>query len=402
MKKILKQIFTPDVLTIFSTLQPDECRVVGGAVRDYVVGKLNSDIDIATTAEPETVMMRLQMAGIKVIPTGIEHGTVTAHLGSKNYEITTLRKDIETDGRHAKVTFTKSFKEDAERRDFTFNAMYLTPDGILTDFFGGEEDLEEKRIRFIGDPEERIREDFLRIFRFFRFYSMYGGGKIKPEVMDIFRRNAQFVGQLSIERITCEIFKILKTPHVEQAWSLMEKCGVLKPLNLKNADVEALQRFMVEFPFHKNPLTRLACLYHEKERTFVTQDARLNFSNKDKKFLKEVFRALKNPPHFEVPEHQTYRVGREVYSAALMIECARTANKETRETCLDYLEIVKNFTSPKFPLSGDDLKRRGFVAGPALGDMLSNIEEWWIENDFPSQKECLKQLGKLEDKVVGG
>ena len=390
----LRTLFNDTIDDLFDALEPHETRLVGGYVRDFLAtGRKSDDVDIATTAPPHVVTEKLKQAGFSVIPTGLKHGTVTAKRGDALFEVTTLRRDMTTDGRRAKVIFTLNFEEDAIRRDFTFNALYVAKDGTLYDYHGGEDDLKAGLVHFIGDTKARIEEDYLRILRFFRFYGRLAKSrKIDGATLAAIQECASLIEHLSPERITTELFKILQCNNIKKVWPQMESTGVLNAIGLKGADYLALHDFVTMFPQEKNPLIRLACMYYNKEETFVTRDPRLRYSNKEVVFLRKLFIALERPQHHFPPEQQCYWLGKDVFMAALMIEASRTTSKETREDIQRTLAYIAQFTPPVFDVTGDDLMARGVPAGPELGYKLKELEAWWVEHDFPSKTDCLEQL----------
>jgi len=397
-KQLLKQIITPELHKLFEILAPDECRLVGGLVRDYLLGQVSSDVDICTTAEPTVVIEKLTKAGIKTIPTGIKHGTITVVMNHHTFEVTTLRKDIQTDGRHAVVAFTDSFEEDAARRDFTFNALYMDLDGNITDYFKGKEDLETLTVRFIGNAESRIDEDYLRILRYFRFFARFNSTYCPEDVKQVMSDKARLVATLSVERITDEVLKILTTRNPSVAWKIMDDIGLLEQLGLHPADHASLNDLAILFPEERNPLVRIGALYNEKGKVFVTRDPKLRFSNSQSKFLKSLMKALNNIPHYTAPEHLAYRLGKDVAAAAFEIDAARSGSTDTRHDCLQASKVVKDFKTPDFPIKGADLINKGVPAGEKVGQILTEVEEWWIEEDFPGKSSCLKHLEEVISK----
>ena len=247
----------PALAAVMATLP--EARVVGGAVRDALAGRPITDIDLATPRTPEQVTKALQEAGIRVVPTGIDHGTVTAVLGERSFEITTLRRDIETDGRHAVVAFTDDWRTDAARRDFTINAMSMARDGEVFDYFGGIADLRAGIVRFVGDPATRIAEDHLRILRYFRFFARYSFGPADAAALAAIRAGASGLGTLSAERVWSELSRILAVPDPRGAVALMAELGVLDAVVSEGADAARLAR-LVEAGAPADPLLRLSAL----------------------------------------------------------------------------------------------------------------------------------------------
>ena len=221
-------LHAPDLRKVMGALGQNHCRVVGGAVRDSILGRDVKDIDIATDHKPEEASRRLKSAGIKVVPTGIAHGTITAVIDGRPFEVTTLRHDVESFGRHARVAFHSDWEDDAARRDFTINALYVDGEGKLYDYFAGQEDIAEGRVRFIGRPAERIEEDALRILRFFRFHACYGKGSPDPDGLKACEENAKKIDILSVERIRDELLKLLAAPDPAPVLAGMRKAGILE------------------------------------------------------------------------------------------------------------------------------------------------------------------------------
>lgn len=352
---------------IFDALKPHKSWIVGGAVRDYLKqNKWVEDIDIATESTPEETMSSLKKAGVYVVATGLKYGTVTAVYKGKSFEITTLRKDLKTNGRHARVVFTKDLKEDAQRRDFTFNALYLDEKGEITDFFNGIEDLKKGIIKFVGDPEQRIQEDFLRILRYFRFFAHYGEGTDHSISMDVFSRQAKGLACLSKERITDEFMKLSKKDiSLTHVIEKMEASGVLSACHLCfNGKDDAVK---------ETGLNRLLCLFLTKNSEIIEA---FRFSNKQKKFIKNVRQALSSTEPLLV---RVYKYTQEATRLAALINGEK-----------EWLMVEP----PCFPLSGKDLQERGFKEGEKIGLTLKKIEKWWMENGFPTKKECLEYLEK--------
>ncbi len=247
----------PALVSVMAVLP--EARVVGGAVRDTLAGRLVTEIDLATPREPEQVVHTLKAAGIRAVPTGLDHGTVTAVVDGRGFEITTLRRDVETDGRHATVAFTDDWRADAARRDFTINALSMTRDGAVFDYFDGIADLRAGRVRFVGDPATRIAEDYLRILRFFRFFSRYATGAADHAALSAIRAGVLGLGGLSAERVWSELSRILSAPDPCTAVGLMAELGVLAAVLPEGADPARLAR-LIAAGAPPDPLLRLAAL----------------------------------------------------------------------------------------------------------------------------------------------
>ncbi|MFT7432426.1 MAG: poly(A) polymerase [Alphaproteobacteria bacterium] len=379
-------LITPDIQDIFNALKPFESRLVGGAVRDYFLnGAIADDIDIATTALPNDVIKKLTKAGMHVVPTGIKHGTVTAIYKKKPYEITTLRKDLETHGRHATVAFTDEFKEDAKRRDFTFNALYMCENNKISDYFNGQVDLKKGTVRFIGDTETRIQEDYLRILRYFRFQGKFAAEPVfNDETLCIIKKNAPQIQTLSSERITAELLKILKSTHTSLLMKAMQNADICQHIGLPEGDTDNLNKLVNTFPTCCT-FTRFACLYQQQGTDSFLTAAKLNFSNKEKSFIKHLFHALKNVDIHKDIYKQLYLTGKDVFIACLMI-------KHRQEHVL--IHRLQAYNVPLFPVKGADLIEEGFQTGPTLGEVLKNLETWWLNNNFPQKSDCIAHLKK--------
>ena len=377
-----------------------EARIVGGAVRDALLGKPVHDVDLAVNLVPEQVITALGNAGIKTVPTGIAHGTVTAVADGKGYELTTLRHDIEPDGRHTKVEFTDDWLADAARRDFTFNALYLDGRGRIHDYFGGRADLEDRCVRFIGDPQERIREDVLRILRIFRFFAQICTLD-KPSRLDPLSYHActKLVGllpTLSAERVGHEIKRLLGAENPYPACALMDQAGVLATILPEAIRLERLKNIIRVEHGHVGPsaIRRLAALT-EGQSDGIAKRLRLSRKEGDRLALLADF----SSGHCDVRSvkqlrQKLYDHGVEAITEALFL-CASDHDVPVAE----YLEEIKRWKRPAFPIKGKDLQKIGFKEGPEMGTALKIVESWWRERDFsPDKDDCLKQAICLKNK----
>lgn len=384
----------------------DESRFVGGCVRDAILGKKIKDIDIGTTHLPTMATQLLQEEGIKVIPTGIDHGTVTAVINKKHFEITTLRRDIDCDGRYATVKFTDNWEEDAARRDFTINALSMDLSGNVYDYFGGIEDLEKGVLRFVGDSSERIKEDYLRILRFFRFYSYYGKGVIETDQIKACGDNIDGLKNLSGERIQAEMIKILNSPDPLYVISIMDQIGILK--EIIPGFTSPLEMWVFQILLENNignidrlALIRLASILIINEPTEEKVNAlsdRWKLSNDDKKYLlnilfspfviksdneiADVKRAIRLLGNEQFIEHSFLYEALEDYQHQDKKNSIQKAFKEMRE-------LAKTWNAPEFPLSGGDLLKAGVEEGQELGKLLKKAEDYWESKDYKSTKEEL-------------
>ena len=350
-------------------------RYVGGAVRDDLLGLPVSDVDFATRLMPEEVMRRLGSARIKAVPTGIDHGTITAVSDGQPVEVTTLRQDVSTDGRRATVAFTEDWKEDAARRDFTINALSADPlSGEIYDYFGGLPDLEQRRIRFIGDPLQRIAEDHLRILRFFRFHARFGADEPDSAALDACTARANDLMALSRERIADELTKLLGLPDPQLTIGIMLDGGILRPVIPeidpgRIDDLKSLIAAEVLSGLAPHALRRLAALLPRDPELADKVGARLRLSNKARK-------RLACAAHSDVsssPQTLAYRVG---------LDCAvdRLLLADRSEEAAE----ISDWKVPRLPVGGGTLIARGLAEGPIVAKTLKRIEERWIEAGFPS------------------
>jgi poly(A) polymerase len=371
---------------------------VGGCVRNLVMGREATDIDLATPLLPQEVLDRLEAAGIVALRTGIEHGTITAVVDKKPYEITTLRSDIETDGRHATVAFGQDWLVDARRRDFTLNTLLADSHGHIYDPLGcGLADALAGRILFVGDPRARIEEDYLRILRFFRFHAHYGTGAPDADALAACTRAAPFIFALSHERITNEFFKILHAENANATIDLMDRAGILHYFNFPAWEDPARDRDLMPslcaFQKYYGLISILSRLYvfadgdkdnvHKLETLLIIP----------KVFKKEMFAlaailSLPDLDHEHSLHVSLYKYGRAITAQALMFGLAkgRVANEATPAA----LAIINDWPIPEFPISGRDLLGMGLKEGPNIGRILEKLQEWWIAEEFkPNRRHCL-------------
>ncbi len=372
---------------------------VGGCVRNAVLGIPSGDIDIATIHKPDDVTARLSRAGIKSVPTGLSHGTVTAVIGGESYEITTLRRDVATDGRHAVVEFTCDWAEDTARRDFTINTLLADAEGHVYDLTGtGIKDLEAGRVVFVGDPARRIAEDYLRILRFFRFYAQYGKGAADAEALSACRDAADKISRLSRERVTQEFLKILMTSNVAQTCSLMFENNVLKAIFPTSPDFLTLDNLEKIQTFHglQDVFARIFVLVNGDRNRVIEIQKTLLFSNAQKKMLGELIKAADGSGDGS-PDALRKLVYRSGFSAGLqsaLVDAARMGM-----TRLDAVEQIKSWTPPVFPLTGRDVRAAGVADGPRTGTLLADIENWWVDSGFkPDRAACLAKLAQVMGK----
>jgi len=350
-------------------------RYVGGAVRDGLLGLPVNDVDLATRLEPDDVIRRLEEARIKAVPTGIDHGTITAVSDGHPFEITTLRTDVSTDGRRATVAFTDDWKADAARRDFTINALLADPmTGEVFDYFGGLDDLEQRHVRFIGDPLQRIAEDHLRILRFFRFHARFGLGQPDAAAVDACAQRANDLMALSRERIADELLKLLGMPDPASTVQVMLERAILKPvvpeIDIKRlADLDALIAAEREAQIEPDALRRLGALLPRDPDLAAEIATRLRFSNKAKKRL--ACSAIADPG--KSPEALAYAVGNECAVDRLLL------GGRTKEAA-----AIATWKRPRLPISGGGLIARGLPEGPIVAKTLKEIDKSWVEAGFPA------------------
>jgi poly(A) polymerase len=366
----------PHIRKIFDALGTDGVRVVGGAVRDTLIGRSVKDIDMATVWHPEDTQIRLEQAGIRVIPTGLQHGTVTAVMDGASVEITTLRRDVTTDGRHAEVAFTRDWTVGASRRDFTMNALYAAADGMVHDPFGGEADLHAGIVRFIGSAGDRIREDALRILRFFRFHAGYGRGEPEPEALEAAATLAPMLERLSVERIRDELLKLLSYDDPVPCLRAMISGGVWRHLPVGPADTAALAGYIRAeraAGFNADVIMRLAVLTGP-DRPELGRDLKL--SGREQRALASAAQGLRHGLPLSVQDLRVllYHHGLPAGKAAVLGSLA--------ESPAAFLQLLHGWQCPEFPLLGRDLMAAGVPAGPQMGALLKELEASWIASGF--------------------
>lgn len=386
---------TARVLQLLAT-DGEEARVVGGAVRNALLGLLPGDIDIATTALPDEVMRRAASAGIKGVPTGIDHGTVTLVIDGHPYEVTTLREDTETFGRKARVAFGRDWVKDAERRDFTMNGLSVDADGVVYDYVGGIADARARRVRFIGDPDQRIAEDYLRILRFFRIHAAFGAGEPDRDGYLACIRGRAGLASLSAERVRMEMLKLLVAGGAAAAVLAMAEGGLLQALigvvyTGPLATMIAIERELALAP---SSTRRLAAL-----SVAVTEDAkrvavRLRLSNAETKALDSMgHRWWRLATKDEADARRLlYRLGAERYHDRVLLGWARNGGDVASSRWRALAELPQRWTAPKFPLKAADFIARGLAEGPALGHVLTLAEDAWLAADFPLEEAALASI----------
>ncbi len=386
----------------------EEARVVGGAVRNELLHEPVGDVDIATTAPPQEVIRRAAAAGFKPVPTGIDHGTITVVVEKRPFEVTTLREDIETYGRHAKVAFGRDWKRDAERRDFTINALFLGRDGTVHDYVGGLADLDARRVRFIGDADRRIAEDYLRILRFFRFHASYGQvGPPDAAGLSACIKARAGLETLSRERVRMEIVKLLLAPHAVPALAVMVEAGLLEtvlggvPLLASCSNMIKLEQALALSP---DVTRRLGALGVQ-----VTEDAerlreRLRLTNAEYErmlLMADGWRLVSSAISESDARALLYRLGAEKYLDRVLIAWTRNWEAGAGDSRWRALAtLAQRWTAPAFPLKAADFTARGVPKGPALGAALRAAEEAWVAAGFPMERAELEKI--VEAAVAAG
>ena len=373
-----KALLTPGLLRLGKIYRDHgrDIRIVGGAVRDLVLGKEPKDVDLATDATPEESIKYLEQAGVRVVPTGLQHGTVTAVIDGEDFEITTLRIDVETFGRKANVAFTRDWKKDAERRDLTFNAMSLELDGTLYDYFGGIEDLKKQKAQFVGSADQRIKEDYLRTLRYFRFKGRLSQPEFDQNTLDAIERNAKGLEQISGERIWMEMAKILSGNNTQLLLDKIRDTGVDLYINLPPLNTESLNRIKAHTD---NAATILGGMLQKEaqvnkladdwkfsvpERELMKFIVKHKYEKFDLKIAKEMWTSKKSPNDF-------------------VLELARYFGRD------DIVRDLQAWQTPVFPVSGNDLMTMGIKAGPEMGKLLRDLERKWKDSNYELSKEEL-------------
>lgn len=394
------------------TAEGAEIRFVGGCVRDAILKRPIRDIDIATHDPPEKVMALLEKAGVHAIPTGIEHGTVTAVVDKEHFEVTTLRKDVETFGRHARVEFTDDWAADAARRDFTINALFLSPDGWIYDPFDGLQDLGAGRIRFVGDARQRIREDVLRLLRFFRFYAHYGQPPVDKDALAACRVMAPELPRLSGERVCGEILKLLAAPDPASVLRLMHGEHVLEHVLPEAHDFGRLRqlawleaRGLRREGIQPDPLRRLAASLVTDAEGARAVAGRLRLSNRQTERLVALAAPETQPdPSLDRKARRRllHRLGAELFRDLALLRWAAYRAETPRDgpwasaAWEELLDEADAWRPVDLPVKGRDVLELGVPPGPQVGEMLRRVEQWWEDNDYrPGREECLARLRLL-------
>ena len=379
---------TQRVIAALEAARPDSVRFVGGCVRNTIMGRAVDDIDIATQLEPEQTLAALEQAGIRSVPTGIEHGTITAIVDDQPFEITSLRRDVETDGRRAVVAFTKDWAEDAQRRDFRLNALYAAPNGDVIDpVEGGWNDALAGRVIFIGDADERLREDYLRILRFFRFNAWYGAG-IDADGLDACRRQREGLSKIAKERIWKELRKMFGAPSPRLAVEAMGQSGVLDVVLPEHAGADGLHDLELTEQLtgvQPDPVLRLMALLPRSALAVQQTQAALRLSNEESNRL--TMWAADNLPDPVGLRAKELRATLFWHGKQAVVDRAMLAGADVR----DLLAAIRSWRRPDFPIGGDDALAVG-LKGREIGEALSRVAKIWVDSDFYLEREDLLPL----------
>lgn len=381
-------------------------RFVGGAVRNALLSRAVADIDIATPLVPDEVMRRLKAAKIEAIPTGIEHGTITAVANGHPFEITTLRRDVTTDGRRATVAYTEDWKEDAARRDFTINALYAAPDGEIFDYENGIADLESGRVLFIGDPRARIREDYLRILRLFRFHAWYGKGEIDRAALTAAQAEKAGIAHLSAERIQKEFLRLLEAENPSPMLRTMAAASILSELFTVSLNIARLEQMTATDAanfFPADPVLRLAALLPADRAQASEVAERLKLSNANRVRIEDLAGAReKIVSYLSIREVRKalYRLGPQPFRDRARLAWADDPKSSNAIQWRALLALADAWERPRFPLTGRDVMAAGVPEGPLVGRILSEVEEWWIDADFTDDEFSLAERLKAVVQAV--
>ncbi len=397
MPQFLKDPRCKKVIKILNK-KDDDSRYVGGCVRDYFAGRETKDIDIATKITPNKVTEILTENGYKPIIVGINHGTVSINLEDLKIEITTLRKDKNHDGRHADIELTDDWAIDAARRDFTINSLYMNDKGDLFDPYDGLNDLKNKKIRFIGDPESRISEDYLRMLRLFRFISIYES-KIDPSIKKIVESNMNKISKLSPERIHQEFFKIIQNDDSGKVIELMKEMDFLDTIFEHKVDINSYQRMLIidAENFFKPDLLLRFFLLVPKEYNSLSLLTNFAFSKKEKKIFEQIYNSnhlVKSYLSIKEVRAKIYNTGKDNFNNLVRINWAKDSKISNSVQWRALLAISESFELPFFPIKAQDLLTLGVPEGPLVSEILDEVESWWVDTDFTADKISLLERMK--------
>ena len=389
---ILEQNDVAQVFDLFETYQKNSIYVVGGSIRDALLNREITDIDFATSLKPKTITEILNKENIKFIDVGIDHGTVTAIINERKFEITTFRNDIFTDGRHAQVSFSNSLEEDALRRDFTINAMYLDKGGNLIDPKDGKTDLENRVVRFIGNPDERIKEDYLRILRYFRFLALFGDISPDAEVMKTIKANLDKLSVVSKERQWNELKSILSLNSPNHAISAMSEIGLLDVYfdgtSINDAFVNLIE-IESRISLSIDPILRLSTLIDnslDKANTIIKKLPLSKSDSTDLLKLSTLNKKIVSYMSMKEVRYLLYLLGRDGFQKQILVNWAKDTNNKNEVNWRSLYEVAQSWEKPSFALTAKDVINMGISQGPMVGDILKEVEDWGAENDFIDDK----------------
>ena len=389
---ILEQNDVAQVFDLFETYQKNSIYVVGGSIRDALLNREITDIDFATSLKPKTITEILNKENIKFIDVGIDHGTVTAIINERKFEITTFRNDIFTDGRHAQVSFSNSLEEDALRRDFTINAMYLDKGGNLIDPKDGKTDLENRVVRFIGNPDERIKEDYLRILRYFRFLALFGDISPDAEVMETIKANLDKLSVVSKERQWNELKSILSLNAPNNAISAMSEIGLLDVYfdgtSINDSFVNLIE-IESRISLSIDPILRLSTLIDnslDKANTIIKKLPLSKSDSTDLLKLSTLNKKIVSYMSMKEVRYLLYLLGRDGFQKQILVNWAKDTNNKNEVNWRSLYEVAQSWEKPSFALTAKDVINMGISQGPMVGDILKEVEDWWAENDFIDDK----------------
>ena len=389
---ILEQNDVAQVFDLFETYQKNSIYVVGGSIRDALLNREITDIDFATSLKPKTITEILNKENIKFIDVGIDHGTVTAIINERKFEITTFRNDIFTDGRHAQVSFSNSLEEDALRRDFTINAMYLDKGGNLIDPTDGKKDLENRVVRFIGNPDKRIKEDYLRILRYFRFLALFGDISPDAEVMKTIKANLDKLSVVSKERQWNELKSILSLNAPNNAISAMSEIGLLDVYfdgtSINDAFVNLIE-IESRISLSIDPILRLSTLIDnslDKANTIIKKLPLSKSDSTDLLKLSTLNKKIVSYMSMKEVRYLLYLLGRDGFQKQILVNWAKDTNNKNEVNWRSLYEVAQSWEKPSFALTAKDVINMGISQGPMVGDILKEVEDWWAENDFIDDK----------------
>jgi poly(A) polymerase len=396
----------PGKLMVLLDRDGEEARVVGGAIRNILMGEPTGDIDVATTALPAEVMRRAQAAGFKAVPTGIEHGTVTIVVDHRPFEVTTLREDVETFGRHAVVRFGRDWRADAARRDFTINALSLSRDGVVHDYVGGLADVAVRRVRFIGQASARIAEDYLRVLRFFRFHASYGIGPPDPESLRACIEARDKLDRLSRERVRMELMKLVVAAHAVPTLAVMTEAGLLGPVLggvAYLAGIGNMAKVEAACGFAPDPVRRLGAL-----AVVVAEDAerlwqRLRLTNAEHGRLASMADGWwrVTPGDDAAARALLYRLRPERFTDRVLVAWARSQAGARDASWRALATLPQRWTAPAFPIRAAHLTARGVAKGRGLGAALARAENAWIARGFPCAKSAVAEIADAVAREAG-